>query len=240
MHSRRPNRLQRRAARHHMRRPPGAFDSRYGYPLWPRHSRRSWYQSGFVKFLVLFFVLQAVLGIWGVPFGTGIFWILILLIVIYFLAQRRQRGPTRTETPQTQSRTPYSQPQPARYPTPPPREISTATATSVPQQRRTQPVSVYIYPEKTQYTSSTQLACFSCRKPLSSEDKFCTECGKSVSRCKICRGVIAFGDVPSQCPHCQNEFHQEHIREWLKVSADCPVCRIAIKERELVAVAQSP
>jgi predicted amidophosphoribosyltransferase len=98
---------------------------------------------------------------------------------------------------------------------------------------------VYIYPEKTQYTSSSPLACFSCRKPLSSEDKFCPGCGKAISRCKICRGAIAYGDTPSQCPHCQNEFHQEHIREWLKVSADCPVCRVAIKERELVAVVQS-
>jgi len=71
-------------------------------------------------------------------------------------------------------------------------------------------------------------------RSLEIEDKFCAECGEQVKRCQICRAMIVYGDVLLECPHCNNSFHSEHIREWLKVSGDCPVCKTRIYESDLV------
>lgn len=234
----RPDRLQRRAARHHMRRPPA-----YGRRAWDQETasrpppvfRKPWYQSGIAKIIIMLLIVSLFF-----PIGTFSLWILIILVIIYFFTRRRQETPRRPPPYPLQQQFP-----PERYPSYPPRQQPTlrplpaaqrASSGAIPagQQSRQQTGSVFIYPERPQYVSSAKLTCFSCGEPYDPENKFCTECGKPISRCNICRGVIGFGDTLSQCPYCQNEFHHDHVREWLKVSGDCPVCRQRIREAELI------
>ncbi|MFQ5980673.1 MAG: RING finger domain-containing protein [Candidatus Heimdallarchaeota archaeon] len=238
----RRDRLQRRAARHHMRRPP-AYSHRPWEPGMPRRPppvfHKPWYQRGFAKIIIMLLIVSLFL-----PVGTISLWILILLVVIYFFTRRRQDTPRRPPPYPPQRQLP-----PERYPAYPPRQQpapqtlpasqSRTSPGAIPtgQQSRQRIAPVFIYPERPQYVSSAKLTCFSCGEPYDPEHKFCTECGKPISRCKICRGVVGFGDTLSQCPHCQNEFHYEHVREWLKVSGDCPVCRQRIREAELITKA---
>ncbi|MFX0117278.1 MAG: RING finger domain-containing protein [Candidatus Hodarchaeota archaeon] len=237
MSGRSPEGLQRRAARHHIQRPPAYYGARYGPRMWPpMHRRRAWHESGIVRIIVIFLVVSFILGSWGFP----ILWIIIIVAVIFYFSRKKQ------ETPRS---TPYPQAPPGRASTYPQRQREIAS-TSYPRQqpvsrapyptsqRRVSSTPVFIYPEQPRYASPASLTCYSCGQPLNPEDKFCAECGRSISRCKICRGLIGFGDALSQCPHCKNEFHSEHIKEWLKVSGDCPVCRQRIREAELITAVQ--
>jgi len=219
-----PHRLQRRAARHHVRRPPSRYAYHYGQP--PR-------RKSLVQTILKWVLICLVIMIFFVPFmGVSIFGILFILVIIYLLMQRKK------ETPQ---RTPYPEPRFERYTQSSQTELPIRQRTTYPYRQRTAPsIPAYIYPETPQYISPSPFRCFSCSEPLSFEDKFCVRCGMLVSRCKICRGIIAFGDSLSKCPHCENEFHTEHIGEWLKISGECPVCRERITQTSLITVTHPP
>jgi hypothetical protein len=81
---------------------------------------------------------------------------------------------------------------------------------------------------------SVPLRCPYCSCSLEFSDNVCVECGESISRCKICYGILRPGDTVVYCHHCSNPFHREHIWEWIKVSGQCPVCKMPISKSSLI------
>ncbi|MFW9925067.1 MAG: RING finger domain-containing protein [Candidatus Thorarchaeota archaeon] len=47
--------------------------------------------------------------------------------------------------------------------------------------------------------------------------------GSSV--CAICKIKLDTLEEYYQCPYCQSRFHADHLREWLKIKNECPVCK---------------
>jgi hypothetical protein len=52
--------------------------------------------------------------------------------------------------------------------------------------------------------------------------------------CMICKLPLKKNQQIVQCPMCQSLFHQEHIREWLRMKKQCPVCRQELKAYNLI------
>ncbi len=51
--------------------------------------------------------------------------------------------------------------------------------------------------------------------------------------CQICKQD---GSELVACKYCDNLFHEHHIKEWLKVRGECPVCHEPLKEKQLNAM----
>lgn len=47
-------------------------------------------------------------------------------------------------------------------------------------------------------------------------------------RCAICGKAIEIFDEEASCPICDAKSHGEHLREWVKMKASCPVCKKAL------------
>ena len=75
--------------------------------------------------------------------------------------------------------------------------------------------------------------CLRCGATLTDNSRACEECGFNLTECAICKRELNFGDSISSCPHCSTQFHDIHIKEWLKIKGNCPTCRIDLKEENL-------
>ncbi|MHA1168252.1 MAG: double zinc ribbon domain-containing protein [Candidatus Hodarchaeales archaeon] len=76
--------------------------------------------------------------------------------------------------------------------------------------------------------------CRKCGSILPVTEKNCSECGALRVKCQICKRNINFTDISGSCPECLNEFHYSHLRETIKVTGKCPMCRIPLKEEEII------
>ncbi len=81
-------------------------------------------------------------------------------------------------------------------------------------------------PETPQAQKAKITTCAFCNATLEATEA-CPQCGNPVLRCSICRLSIAFGENTATCPECGSVFHQDHLSEWLKIKATCPICNHA-------------
>lgn len=81
-------------------------------------------------------------------------------------------------------------------------------------------------PESPEAQKAKITTCAFCNATLEATEA-CPQCGNPVLRCSICRLSIAFGENTATCPECGSVFHQDHLSEWLKIKASCPICNHA-------------
>lgn len=91
-----------------------------------------------------------------------------------------------------------------------------------------------VIPDEEALISRQELTCRFCGEPLSEEDANCPDCGKEVTNCAICRISICFGEVVGLCPYCFTPFHEQHMREAVKVQGKCPLCQTELAENEII------
>lgn len=60
----------------------------------------------------------------------------------------------------------------------------------------------------------------------------CVNCGAVLESCQVCKRGFKRSETKIQCPHCENIFHPEHLREVIKVSGKCPICNNALDEED--------
>jgi len=81
---------------------------------------------------------------------------------------------------------------------------------------------------------SEEIRCMRCGAPIpETAEGGCPECGFNLTTCAICNQKLEFDDDISLCPHCNSQFHDIHIKEWLKIKGACPVCRNETRSEEL-------
>ncbi len=154
-------------------------------------------------------------------FGAGI---LFIIITVVFSLLRSSR-----HTEEISPSTPPSSSQDISEPSTPNGDPSDMGVSS----RERDPI--FIYPQKPRYVEKASNTCYYCGESLDfSEDKFCSECGHGVKHCQVCHSVIGYDEKTAACPECSHEFHEGHIREWLKVSGDCPICKTRLNEENLI------
>ncbi|MHA1212668.1 MAG: hypothetical protein ACTSSH_09420 [Candidatus Heimdallarchaeota archaeon] len=83
-------------------------------------------------------------------------------------------------------------------------------------------------------TSLKHFTCFHCGVPLEKNNQFCTDCGKKVLTCSVCKLPIAFGDDVGKCSLCEAKGHLTHLQEWIKVQGKCPVCMQKLSKDDII------
>ncbi|MHA2248896.1 MAG: hypothetical protein ACXAD7_00975 [Candidatus Kariarchaeaceae archaeon] len=78
--------------------------------------------------------------------------------------------------------------------------------------------------------------CFSCGIILQDYRKPCPECTAVPPICSVCKGAMSSADDLVACPHCRHEAHPSHIKEWLKIKGECPVCRNKLNSEQLTRI----
>ncbi|MHA2294668.1 MAG: hypothetical protein ACXAEU_18460 [Candidatus Hodarchaeales archaeon] len=76
--------------------------------------------------------------------------------------------------------------------------------------------------------------CRFCGRDLPINSLDCPDCGKKRAICPICKLNIDRDDEAAICPICHNECHLPHLRETIKITGRCPVCRKKIKRYEIL------
>jgi len=67
--------------------------------------------------------------------------------------------------------------------------------------------------------------CYDCGLPIEKETKICSDCGKEIINCAICKLPISFGDETITCSNCKAIGHFDHFSEWIKINGSCPRCK---------------
>ena len=57
----------------------------------------------------------------------------------------------------------------------------------------------------------------------------CWQCKREVPRCMICNNAVEKEETVAICPHCDNVYHVDHLKTWIRFNAKCPVCHNEIK-----------
>jgi hypothetical protein len=162
------------------------------------------------------------------PALIGIILVLIVVGLIGFIVAKKRTHPTPQELPRP-AYPPTSSESSSMSTTEPRGDEGSLSIRESPSKKQT----AYISPEKGQYQPQGLPTCYGCGASLEAGERFCLECGKAVKRCQICRGVISFGAPLAACSFCGNEYHEGHIKEWLKVTGECPVCRKRLTQANL-------
>ncbi len=76
--------------------------------------------------------------------------------------------------------------------------------------------------------------CLKCGARLEDPRQPCPNCGAPPVTCSVCRGPIAPGDNIAKCPSCGHFAHEVHLKEWLKIKGECPVCRTKLSIEDLL------
>ena len=67
--------------------------------------------------------------------------------------------------------------------------------------------------------------CFYCGNPLEINAISCPSCNNEIAHCPVCKLNIDFDDVVGVCVFCGSKGHLSHMKEAVKVTGFCPVCR---------------
>jgi len=67
--------------------------------------------------------------------------------------------------------------------------------------------------------------CFFCGEPITPEAIYCPGCHEEIATCSVCKLSIDFDDEVGVCVYCGAKGHLSHMKEAIKVSGFCPVCR---------------
>jgi endogenous inhibitor of DNA gyrase (YacG/DUF329 family) len=76
--------------------------------------------------------------------------------------------------------------------------------------------------------------CPGCGKALYEESNFCPYCGFKLEKCMVCNLIIDKYQEISKCPHCASLAHRDHLLEYLKIKAHCPMCGKELKRGDVV------
>ena len=57
--------------------------------------------------------------------------------------------------------------------------------------------------EFTNFSESKHLTCYWCGFPLDKPSEFCSDCGKEIPHCVVCKLPISFGDEIGKCGLCE-------------------------------------
>jgi len=74
--------------------------------------------------------------------------------------------------------------------------------------------------------------CPYCMRPNPLVDRECWNCKKEIPRCLICNNIVEREIEISRCKSCDNIFHVNHLKTWIRFNAKCPVCHEEIKKIE--------
>ena len=58
--------------------------------------------------------------------------------------------------------------------------------------------------------------------------------GKVIGRCSICKHVIREKEKIVSCPFCDEQYHFEHLMEWVKIRGECPNCQKKLQLEEFI------
>ncbi|MFV2015158.1 MAG: hypothetical protein ACC656_07020, partial [Candidatus Heimdallarchaeota archaeon] len=78
--------------------------------------------------------------------------------------------------------------------------------------------------------------CFECNTILNEIYDPCPNCNAMLPLCTVCKGPLLVSDFIVSCPYCKHESHSTHIKEWLKIKGECPVCKNSLNSSQLVSV----
>ncbi len=67
--------------------------------------------------------------------------------------------------------------------------------------------------------------CFYCGEPLNVEDQVCPSCNEEIAKCPVCKLSIDFDAEVGVCVYCGSKGHLSHMKEAVKVTGICPICR---------------
>ncbi|MHA2337960.1 MAG: hypothetical protein ACXACX_11680 [Candidatus Hodarchaeales archaeon] len=70
--------------------------------------------------------------------------------------------------------------------------------------------------------------CSNCNSKISLTSDKCDNCEIDLTSCMICKLPIQTGSSKHNCEQCQNAFHENHYKQWIKINKVCPVCRVQI------------
>jgi len=72
------------------------------------------------------------------------------------------------------------------------------------------------------------IVCPNCETSLDSRTNHCESCGEDFPKCIVCHLTIL--DDFTKTPCCGSPAHLVHLREWLKIKEECPICKEKLKE----------
>ncbi|NHJ49565.1 MAG: hypothetical protein FK733_17375 [Asgard group archaeon] len=78
--------------------------------------------------------------------------------------------------------------------------------------------------ETNKIRKSKRQTCYWCGFPVDNHSEFCSDCGRKLSRCTVCKLNISIGDVVGKCSYCESVGHFTHLFEWVKTKGTCPYC----------------
>jgi len=58
----------------------------------------------------------------------------------------------------------------------------------------------------------------------------CWNCGNQIPRCMICYNRVEVETEVVKCANCENIYHEDHLKTWMRFNRKCPVCKEEIKE----------
>lgn len=78
--------------------------------------------------------------------------------------------------------------------------------------------------------------CFECNAIITEINNPCPKCNAMLPLCTVCKGPLLVSDFIVSCPYCKHESHSTHLKEWLKIKGECPVCKNSLNPSQLVNV----
>ncbi|HUU77072.1 MAG TPA: hypothetical protein VMX55_01915 [candidate division Zixibacteria bacterium] len=90
---------------------------------------------------------------------------------------------------------------------------------------RESPSEIIQIEEDESYDVELSQTCFYCGTPLELNAIICPSCNKEIAHCPVCKLNIDFDDVVGVCVFCGSKGHLSHMKEAVKVTGFCPVCR---------------
>ncbi|MCG3222222.1 MAG: hypothetical protein H7641_12660 [Candidatus Heimdallarchaeota archaeon] len=94
----------------------------------------------------------------------------------------------------------------------------------------------FLYKTSTKVTKRLKrrviIRCPYCNYPNTSQRMDCWNCTKMLPRCKICNSFVEQGTEVAVCQHCDNIYHENHLRTWLRLNPKCPMCKEEIEKIE--------
>jgi WD40 repeat protein len=83
--------------------------------------------------------------------------------------------------------------------------------------------------------------CFYCGEPITPEAIYCPGCHEEIATCAVCKLSIDFDNEVGVCVYCGAKGHLNHMKEAIKITGFCPVCRKAMDwDSELTVFKREP
>ncbi|MEA2070268.1 MAG: hypothetical protein U9O98_03165 [Asgard group archaeon] len=68
------------------------------------------------------------------------------------------------------------------------------------------------------------VTCYYCGFILEKDETVCSDCGKEILRCVVCKLPISFSVDIGYCLLCNAPAHLVHLQVWIKTQGTCPQC----------------